>query len=113
MREVSTTEMPLTTDMVDMTENSDDPTGDHIEYPTDVPSTSDDPTDETPAELDVPSTSYDPTVSSVPDIGAVFHENDVETIPENVPSCVLDSNVDVNLVCKFFQKKVGWYFRPR
>ena len=41
-------------------------------------------------------------VSSVPDIGEVFQENDVETIQENVPSCVLDSNVDVILVRKFF-----------
>ena len=188
MREVSTTEMPSTSDMVDVTENSDDPTDDLIEDPTDVPSTlnvpstSDDTTDETTAGLDVPSTPDDPIdeipfhdllptvdssplaelqhatfppkqkkrgrpkgsvtnaiglprkrqktgkrpqryfrkttkekqniilswfVSSVPDIGKVFQENDVETIPENVPSCVLDSNVDVNLVHNFFSEE-GW-----
>ena len=188
VREVTTTEMSSTSDMVDLTENFDDPTDDLIEDPNEVPSTlnvpstSNDITDETPAELDVPSTPDDridetpfhdllPSVdssplaelqyatfppkqkkcgrakgsvtnaiglprkrqktgkrpqpyfhkttkekqnmilslfvSSVPDIGEVFQENDVETIPENVPSCVLDSNVDVNLFRKFFSEE-GW-----
>ena len=170
VREVSATEIPT-----NVPSTSDDPT-DETPAKLDEPSTSDDPTDETPAELDVPSTSEDPStepttefhdllptvdsspltelqhatfppkqkkrgrpkgsvtnanglpwkrqktgrpqpyfrkttkekqnmilswfVSSVPHIGEVFQENDVETIPENVPSCVLDSNVDVNLVRK-------------
>ena len=171
VREVPTTDIPST---------SDDPI-DETPAELDAPSTSDDPTDETPAELDIhsedpttePTTEFQdllPTVvsspltelqhatfppkqkkrgrpkglvtnaiglprkrqktgrpqpyfrkttkekenmilswfvSSLADIGEVFQESDVETIPENVPSCVLDSNVDVNLVRKFFSEE-GW-----
>ena len=40
----------------------------------------------------------------------LIEEEDVETKPERVPIAVLDENVDVHLIQKFFPMMPGWWW---
>ena len=40
----------------------------------------------------------------------LIEEEDVETKPERVPTAVLDENVDVHLIRKFFPMMPGWWW---